>query len=310
MTLISIVVLTYQRRDSVLNLLAQLATIHDNALEVIVVDNGSNDGTADAVAAKHPDVTLAALPTNRGVGARNEGLSRAKGDIIVTLDDDMLGLDEADLIRLREIFASRPRLGALNFKVTWPHRDTVRDWVHHRPLADADGTFDTYEITEGAVAYSASALRETGPYREDFFISHEGIELAYRLLRHGWDVAYDGSVAIEHHHAAGGRADWRRYYYDTRNLFWIAVLHQPARYAVGYLGRGLAAMAFYALRDGFVTTWLEAVRDGLRGLSALKHERHVWNKRTRTAVAAADAARPGLFHLIRKRLRQKDFSLD
>ena len=310
MTPISIVILTYQRRDPVLALLAQLTTVRDDDLEIIVVDNGSADGTADAVAAKHPDVTLAALPTNRGVGARNEGLSRARGDIIVTLDDDMLGLDESDLKGLREIFVSRPRLGALNFKITWPHSDVVRDWVHHRPLADADGAFDTYEITEGAVAYRASALRDTGPYREDFFISHEGIELAYRLLRNGWDVAYDGSVAIEHHHAAGGRANWRRYYYDTRNLFWIAILHQPARYAVGYLGRGLSAMAFYALRDGFFKTWLEAVRDGLRGLSVLKRERHVWNERTRMAVAAADAARPGLRHLIRKRLRQKDFSLD
>jgi len=310
MTPISIVVLTYQRRDSVLALLAQLATVQDDALDVIVVDNGSDDGTADAVAAKHPGVALVSLPINRGVGARNEGLSRANGDIIVTLDDDMLGLNESDLKRLREIFASRPRLGALNFKITWPHNDVVRDWVHHRPLADADSAFDTYEITEGAVAYRTATLRDTGPYREDFFISHEGIELAYRLLGNGWDVAYDGSVAIEHHHAAGGRANWRRYYYDTRNLFWVAVLHQPARYALGYLGRGLSAMAFYALRDGFVITWLEAVRDGLRGLSALKRERRVWNNRTRAAVAAADAARPGLFHLIRKRLRQKDFSLD
>ena len=310
MTPISIVVLTYQRRDSILALLAQLTTVQDDTLDVIVVDNGSDDGTADAIAAKHPGVTLITLPTNRGVGARNEGLSRANGDIIVTLDDDMLGLDDSDLKRLREIFASRPRLGALNFKITWPRSDIVRDWVHHRPLTDANGTFDTYEITEGAVAYRAAALRDTGPYREDFFISHEGIELAYRLLGNGWDVAYDGTVAIEHHHAAGGRANWRRYYYDTRNLFWVAVLHQPARYAVGYLGRGLSAMAFYALRDGFMGTWFEAVRDGLRGLSALKRERHVWNKRTRMAVASADAARPGLLYLIRKRLRQKDFSLD
>ena len=310
MSPISIIVLTYQRREAVLALVGQLVTVQDDALEIIVVDNGSDDGTAEAVAAAHPDVQLIALPANRGVGARNEGLEIAHGEILVTLDDDMLGLEADDLFRLREVFAARPRLGALNFKVTWPGRDVVRDWVHHRPITDADNAFDTYEITEGAVAYRASALAETGPYREDFFISHEGRELAYRLLGQGWDVAYDGSLAIEHHHADGGRKSWRRYYYDTRNLFWIAVLHQPAKYALGYLGRGLSAMAYYALRDGFATTWLEAVRDGLRGASTLKRERRVWNDRTRRAIAAADATRPGFLYLVRKRLRQKDFSLE
>ncbi|MBC8426827.1 glycosyltransferase, partial [bacterium] len=65
MTPISIVVLTYQRRDSILALLAQLTTVQDDTLDVIVVDNGSDDGTADAIAAKHPGVTLITLPTNR-----------------------------------------------------------------------------------------------------------------------------------------------------------------------------------------------------------------------------------------------------
>ncbi len=310
MTRISVVILTYERRPAVLRLLAQLAGSDDPALEIVVVDNGSDDGTAEAVAEGYPDVRLIPLPENRGVGARNEGLAAASGEILVTLDDDMLALEDTDLAALRELFADAPRLGALNFKVTRPDGDTVRDWVHHRPLADADGRFETYEITEGAVAYRAAALAESGPYREDLFISHEGVELAYRLIYNGWTVAYDGSVAVEHHHDAGGRTSWRRYYYDTRNLFWVAALHMPVRYATVYLARGLAGMAYYAMRDGHGLTWLRAVCDGLRGVPSRLRERRVWNDRVRTAVAAADAARPGLWRTIRNRLGQRDFSLD
>lgn len=310
MTPISIVILTYRRREAVLRLLAQLAGLSDPDLEIVVVDNGSDDGTAAAVAQAHPDVRLVSLPANRGVGARNEGLAAARGEILVTLDDDMLALDDADLATLRAAFAEAPRLGALNFKVLRPGSDAVRDWVHHRPLADADGRFETYEITEGAVAYRAAALADRGLYREDLFISHEGVELAFRLLGGGWTVAYDGRVAVEHHHDAGGRTSWRRYYYDTRNQFWIAALHMPFGYALGYLARGQAGMAYYALRDGHGLVWLRAVRDGLRGMPDRLRERSVWNARVREAVAAADAARPGLWRTIRNRLRQKDFSLD
>ena len=310
MTPISVVILTYRRREAVLRLLGQLAGLSDPDLEIVVVDNGSDDGTAAAVAAAHPDVRLAALPANRGVAARNDGLALARGEILVTLDDDMLALDDADLATLRTAFAESPRLGALNFKVLRPGDGTVRDWVHHRPLADADGRFETYEITEGAVAYRAAALADRGRYREDLFISHEGVELAFRLLDGGWTVAYDGRIAVEHHHDPGGRTGWRRYYYDTRNQFWIAALHMPLGYALGYLARGQAGMAYYALRDGHGLVWLRAVRDGLRGVPQRLRERHVWAEHTRAAVAAADAARPGLWRTIRIRLRQRDFSLD
>ena len=310
MSRISVVVLTYRRRDAVLTLLGELVALRDDELEVIVVDNGSEDGTAEAIAESHPTVELIALPENRGVGARNEGLARARGEIIITFDDDMLGLDEAGLDRLRDLFADRPRLGAMCFKITWPDSETVRDWVHHRPVEDADKSFDTYEITEGAVAYRAVALAESGFYREDFFISHEGLELAYRLLGREWAIAYDGRLTIEHHHAAGGRSSWRRYYYDTRNLFWVATLHQPLGYAIRYLALGVAAMGYYALRDRFLTTWFRAVKDGLRGISALKRERRVWDAPTRAFIGGVDARRPGFLYLARKRLRQKDFSLE
>ncbi|NTV04581.1 glycosyltransferase, partial [bacterium] len=198
MTAVSIVVLTYRRREAVLRLLDGLSRLRDADHEIIVVDNGGGDGAAEAVRAAHPGVRLIALPGNAGVGARNRGLEAAGGEIVVTLDDDMVDFDDADLARLRAAFAERPRLGALCFKVTWPGTGRVRDWVHRRPVADADLTFPTYEITEGAVAWRRDALRESGPYREDFFISHEGLDLAYRLLDRGWEIVYDGGVAVGH----------------------------------------------------------------------------------------------------------------
>ncbi|HPF69126.1 MAG TPA: glycosyltransferase [Candidatus Krumholzibacteria bacterium] len=307
---VSFVVLTCNRRPAVLRLLGQLDRLDDPGVELIAVDNGSSDGTAEAIAVGHPRVRLVALPVNTGVGGRNRGLEIATGDVVVTLDDDMVDFGPDQLAAVRRAFAEAPGLGAVTFTCTWPGTDRVRDWVHRRPVTEADTCFATYEITEGAVAYRRAALATTGLYREDFFISHEGLDLAYRLLDAGWDIAHDGRIRVGHDHRMEGRPGWRRYYFDTRNLFWVAVLHQPADYAAGYLARGLGAMLVYSLRDGHGLAWLQAVRDGLAGLAPFRRERRPWNPQTRKRIREADAHRPGFWTLARRRLGQRNFSLD
>lgn len=307
---VSFVILTWNRRDAVLRLVDQLAALGDPDIEVIVVDNGSSDGTAAALTGRHPRVRLVALPENRGVGARNRGLEQAAGDVVVTLDDDMVDFGSGQLAAVRRAFAEDPRLGAVTFTVTWPGTARVRDWVHRRPVTEAAGRFPTYELTEGAAAFRRAALARAGLYREDFFISHEGLELAYRLLDAGWDIVHDGRITVGHDHRREGRPGWRRYYFDTRNLFWVAVLHQPAGYAARYLVRGLGAMLAYSLRDGHLLAWLRAVRDGLGRVGTLRRERSPWTPRTAAWVREADRHRPGFCRLARKRLGQKDFSLD
>ncbi len=307
---VSFVILTFNRREAVLRLAGQLEAMADPATEIIIVDNGSADGTASDLAAQHPGVILIAQPENCGVGARNRGLERAGGQVIVTLDDDMVDFGPTQLAAVRRAFAEDERLGAVTFTVTWPGTERVRDWVHRRPVAAAPERFATYELTEGAAAFRKTALDQVGLYREDFFISHEGLELAYRLLDGGWDIVHDGRISVGHDHRREGRPGWRRYYYDTRNLFWVAVLHQPAGYAAAYLLRGLGAMLVYSLRDRHPGAWLRAVRDGLGRVGALRPERRPWTARTDAWVRAADRERPNFWHLARKRLGQRDFSLD
>lgn len=303
-------VLTYNRAAVLETLLRSLVDLRHVVLEVIVVDNHSEDETEGLVKREFGWCTYIRTEMNIGVGARNLGLRHATGDIVICLDDDVLGIDAAAVRRIRQAFRNDPALGALNFKVIDGQSGEVCNWIHHCPPETyADGVFDTYEITEGAVAFRATAVRQVGLYPEYFFLAHEGPDLAFRLLDAGYRVAYRGDIVVRHFHASGGRTPWMSHYYNTRNQYWLAARHLPLGYAVMYLVRGQASTFVYSLRDGYVRHWIRAVYDGVRGLPRALADRRPLSKGTMRTIAAVNARRPPLRRQIRARLFRRGMRL-
>jgi GT2 family glycosyltransferase len=255
-------------------------------------------------------VTYIRNSSNIGVSARNMGLKIARGSIAITLDDDVLGINDCYIRILAEKFAALPKLGAVNFKVIDPWTGKICNWVHHRdPVTSSRREFSTYEITEGAVAFRMEALRRVGFYSEGFFLSHEGPDLALRLLDAGYDVIYSGLVSVLHYRSNLGRKDWLKYYFDTRNQFWLAARNFPIPYALEYLFRGLGSMFLYSLRDGYLNYWLRAIKDGLAGIPEVLCDRTVLNAETMKKVRAIDSERPELVSLLKDRLLRKGVRL-
>jgi GT2 family glycosyltransferase len=303
---VSIVILTWNRCDCLIETLDSLSKLD---AEFIVVNNGSTDNTATAIEKYFPHCKLVSLPENIGTVARNNGITEATGDIIITLDDDVRSLTQSGIQEISNSFENS-KLGALTFQVLCPKTGKSRDWVHRQPIAAANKTFPTYEITEGAVAFRASALKDSGLYLDDYFISHEGLDLAYRLLNSGWEIYHNGLVTVEHFHDPGGRTDWRRYYYDTRNLFWISARFHPLSYALPYIFRGVLAMKFYAMRDLHFLAWMRGVTDGIKGMKKASEKRTVWTDFTTAWCKNVDSYSPGLLYLVKRRIFSKNFNLD
>ncbi len=299
---LTVSILTYNRRESLEELLEHLDGLEGGLDEIIVIDNGSGDGTAEMIRARWPRVRHLRNDRNVGVAARNLGLRSASGEIVITLDDDIVGLTSADLARVRQRFAADPGLGALNFRVEDYYGRGLSNWVHHRPVADARGSFDTYEITEGAVAFRRTAVAAAGYYHEAYFISHEGPDLAFRLMNAGYRVAYDGSIGVRHKHLPSGRHPDRFYYYDTRNQFLLAARNLPLGPALRYLARGQAAMAWYAMRDRRPGPWLRGVWDGLRALGPARAGRQAWTPQTAAACREIDRHRRSPWEVAWRRL--------
>ena len=306
---ISIVILTFNRCLLLRDLLGRLMKLTYPNFEVIVVDNHSEDGTEEVMKEFADRVEYIRTSRNLGAGARNLGMKRAEGEIVITLDDDISGISEGDLLTLIDIFEKRRNVGAVNFKVT-ELDGKICNWVHHYESEKyADKEFRTYEITEGAVAFRKKALEKAGYYTEYFFLSHEGPDLALRLIDSRYKVIYSHKIIVVHTHSELSRKKWYNYYYDTRNQIWMAVRNFPFSYSVGYLSRGLPSMLVYSIRDGFAGFWVKAIIDALRELKMVRNDRKVLSREGMKIIRQIDELRPSFFYMAKRRLFNKGVRL-
>jgi GT2 family glycosyltransferase len=306
---VSITILTFQRPDMLAENLRGLQALSESGAQVIVVDNSTDQETRDLVAGHFPWVDYVPSDTNAGVAGRNIGIAAARGEIVVTLDDDVTGLSEMHCRTLVKAFQESEQLGAVCFRVVDSVKGETCNWCHHRKIEDAHSRFLTYEISEGAVAFRRVAWSATAGYPEQFFISHEGKDVAFQLMNLGFDVVYDGSICVTHFHHMSGRPSWRRYYFDTRNQFWLAARHMPMGYAVRYLLIGQASMLVYAIRDGHLSAWLRGHFDGLWGMRGHLKDRSAWTPETSRKCREIDKLAPGFFWMVRQRLFRRGVAI-
>ena len=105
---VSAVIVTWNRREALRTVLDRLAELPVD--EVLVVDNGSEDDTAELVRARGGNVRLLEQGSNLGIAGRNRAAREARGDLLLMLDDDAYPLPGAIEV-LAERFERDPRLG-------------------------------------------------------------------------------------------------------------------------------------------------------------------------------------------------------
>jgi N-acetylglucosaminyl-diphospho-decaprenol L-rhamnosyltransferase len=228
---LSVVVPTHDTRELTLACLAALARQGLPGLEVILVDDASEDGTAAAVAARHPAVRL--LRTERPSGftrAANLGLGAAHGEILLLLNSDT-EVDPGGLVALLAAFAAEERLGAAGGALRYP--DGRPQWsggpapslpwlfglasglpallgrlpLYRRlrpPAGTGAGAVDW--VTGAAFGLRRAALAEVaasgGPLDEAFRFYGQDLDLCLRLGAAGWRVAVVPGFGVVHHHGA------------------------------------------------------------------------------------------------------------
>lgn len=198
--------------------------------EIVVVDNGSSDGTPRALRENDPRLTVVSLERDIGAGARNVGVDRAQSRYVALCDDDSWWAPGA-LARAVELLDAYPRLGLVAARVhVGPDErlDATCAAMRESPLL-GDSTQPGKPVL-GFLACASVVRREAfmsvGGFRSELGIGGEEQLLAVDLAAAGWQVAYVDEL-LAHHHPSPRRNDRTRDVVVARNALWFSWLRRP-----------------------------------------------------------------------------------
>jgi len=212
----SIVIPTYQRRDTVCEAVRSVANVeYQGAVEIIVVVDGSTDGTEAALEAiSCPFPKKIVRQENRGAAAaRNRGAAEATGDIILFIDDDMLC--SADVVRQH---AESYRAGADAVVGDFPldaasPKGFISEWIRQQAHWDRGEVLTPFDIFTGHLSVSRVAFHSLGGFDESFTSNgsygNEDIDFGARLLQRNC-VRYNRQAIVRQRSSVGPAEYMRR----------------------------------------------------------------------------------------------------
>lgn len=303
---VSVVVPNWNGRRWLSRCLASLADQTRGPAEVIVVDNGSSDGSLDYLRGQEPRVRVLALATNAGFAhAANRGLEAAASEFVALINTDVV-LASDWVARMAAVLGAHPgaACGACKMlSLADPTRvydagDVLRrDGVCEQRgrRARDDGRFDEpgeiFGACAGAAIYRRSAVLAAGGFDERYFAYLEDVDLSLRLRLAGWTCRYEPAVALHAGEGSSSQLPGGHAALVTRNTLVLVAKAFPARW-LPFVAYRQAGWASHALRERRLRAHLRAVASALPMLPAVLCERNGLRREAHVPVEHAIPARP------------------
>lgn len=258
--------------------------------EVIVVENGSVDGSLEFIQENYPEVTILAQPKNLGfAGGVNQGIRRSRAKYVALFNNDAIA-DKNWLTELVNVLESDKNIAAVTSKILQLKNskdrvniDSTGDFMtiwgipFPRGRDEVDqGQYDTVEEVFGAcggsVLYRRSLFDEIGFFDEDFFAYYEDVDISFRARLAGYKIFYQPKSIVYHKvggTSGGGATPFTRFH-SVKNTFYLYFKNMPAVLFFKYLPRF-------------------TVSEGLLLLASIKHDHLLWSHIKSLAV--------GIFYL-------------
>lgn len=280
-----VVVITWQRRDEALAALSRLVELPERP-PVVLVDNGSTDGTAAAVRSRFPSVRVVALGENLGAVGRNIGVRELDTPYVAFCDDDTWW-EPGSLTLAADLLDAHPKLAVLCARIVVEPGgadDPIVTELRESPVPGPDwlpgpalGSF-----LAGASVVRRDAFLAHGGFSSRLWLGGEEELLATDLLSSGWELCYRDDLVV-HHQASRLRDARLRRRVGIRNTLWFTWLRRPLPAAL----RRTVFLARTVPRD---RTSLLAAWDAARGLPWLVRQRRPRPAAVEARLAPLDAA--------------------
>lgn len=242
---VSIIITTYNGINFIKGCLGSITSQVYKEFEIIVVDNGSKDGTIDFIKGNYPQVILIENKENLGAAkARNQGIEIASGRWLITLDCDIIVKDNF-LSQIINIIKNSPsKVGMIQPKILKMDRKTIYSagiFISHlRRFYDiGKGRSDfrrfdkpkyVFGACSAAAVYNRGMLEEikedTGYFDERFFFLVEDVDLAWRAQRKGWRALYYPEATCYHIGDSSNTSKKIRQYLCFRNRYFTILKNE------------------------------------------------------------------------------------
>jgi GT2 family glycosyltransferase len=303
---ISVVIPNWNGRGWLPGCLGALAAQERAADEVIVVDNGSRDGSLEYLRDEHPEVRVIELSDNTGFAhAANLGLAVAAGECVALINADV-ELAPDWLARTSGALRAHPEAASVACKMlslSDPQLvDDAGDVLRRDGVCEQrgrfgvdDGAFDApgevFGACAGAALYRRAAVRDVGGFHEPYFAYLEDVDLALRLRLAGWSCRYEPAVALHAAQASSDALPGGAPRLATRNTLLLVARFWPARW-LGYVAYRQLGWGWHAAREHRLRAHLRALGAALPMLPAALRSRRALRRGTVVPIEAAIPAGP------------------
>jgi GT2 family glycosyltransferase len=241
--LLSIVISSgLNRKQELFRCLRSLPTSANNTVEIIVVHNNREDILYHQTKRSFPSVQLIRLPDNMGIFALNIGYANAKGDYILSLDDDSWVEKGTLPLIISQIKKLPKNIGVLALYTQQDH-ESIRQY-HERVEKEPDFPFN---FCTDAIVFNREILRKIGFFDESFIFWFHELDLTVRMINQGYPIKSAKRICVHH---SPPRSSFRSQpvLLTFRNMTWFAVKHFSLIYIPLLLARNTITIFGYSIR--------------------------------------------------------------
>ncbi len=253
--LITLFILNWNRKDDLLNAIGSAKNQSYQPLEILIVDNGSTDGSAEAVIAAYSDLRLVQLDRNYGCpGGRNRGIAHARGDYIFFMDNDAF-LHRRAVEIAYETMKKDERIGVVNGQVKF--FSDPKEVDVDCSLPDPSDVHYAVSFHGGVSLHRKSMYGDVGVYPDDYMYGSEEWNLGLRMIEKGYFVVTNPAVVLWHAKADTARDRTEELVRRQVNSLANRMSLWPGELALIYGAKTLFKHPYQALKYGVFDTWIQ-----------------------------------------------------